>query len=86
VNYIAVEKEPSEEELRREREEEDEVFAGVARFDELLERLRGVDVARGDRVEDSREIEVSRSFFFNLVRVEERRWKGGEGTTFSSSS
>jgi len=63
VNYIAVEKEPSEEELRREREEEDEVFAGVARFDELLERLRGVDVARGDRVEDSREIEVSGSVF-----------------------
>lgn len=59
VNYLQALPVLSEEEMRKEQEEEDEVFQGVARFDELLEKLRGVDVARGDRVEDSREIEVS---------------------------
>ena len=59
VNYVESEKVMSEEEMRRERDEEDEVFQGVARFDELLEKLKGVDPSRGDRVEDNREIEVS---------------------------
>lgn len=59
VNYVESEKVMSEEDMRRERDEEDEVFQGVARFDQLLEKLKGVDPSRGDRVEDSREIEVS---------------------------
>lgn len=57
VNYVESLRSPTAEEMRREREDEDAVFRSVARFDELLERLRGVDVQRGERVEDSREIE-----------------------------
>ncbi|CED84759.1 glycosyl transferase [Phaffia rhodozyma] len=57
VNYVEPLPIPTWEEMQREREEEDEVFGSVAKFDELLEKLKGVDVNRGDRVEESREIE-----------------------------
>jgi hypothetical protein len=59
VNYVESLPVPTWEEMRRERDEEDEVFGSVAKFDMLLEKLRGIDVARGDRVDDDREIEVS---------------------------
>lgn len=57
VNYVESLPVPTWEEMQREREEEDEVFGSVAKFDELLEKLKGVDVNRGDKVEESKEIE-----------------------------
>lgn len=52
VNYVEALSAPSDDELRRERADEDEIFGRIARFDELLEKLRAVDVARDGGIPD----------------------------------
>lgn len=52
VNYVESMPGPTEDELRRERADEDEIFGKIAEFDELLEKLRGVDVVRDGGIPD----------------------------------
>jgi signal transducing adaptor molecule len=50
---------PSPSELAEEAQEEAKVFASLGMVDQLLKLLKGIDPARGDRVDDVVEIEVS---------------------------
>ncbi|KAK8844167.1 hypothetical protein IAR55_006961 [Kwoniella newhampshirensis] len=57
VTYVEAMPEPSPRELQEEAQEEARVFASLGLVDQLLQTLKGIDPARGDRLDDRPEIE-----------------------------
>ncbi|WWD21174.1 hypothetical protein CI109_105658 [Kwoniella shandongensis] len=57
VTYVEAIPEPSPRELQEEAQEEARVFASLGLVDQLLQTLKGIDPARGDRLDDRPEIE-----------------------------
>ncbi|WRT69235.1 uncharacterized protein IL334_006219 [Kwoniella shivajii] len=57
VTYVEAMPEPSPRELQEEAQEEARVFASLGLVDQLLQTLKGIDTARGDRIDDRPEIE-----------------------------
>ena len=57
TTYVEAMPDPSPAELAEEAQEEAKVFASLGMVDQLLKLLKGIDPARGDRVDDVVEIE-----------------------------
>ncbi|OWZ75656.1 class E vacuolar protein-sorting machinery protein HSE1 [Cryptococcus neoformans Tu401-1] len=57
VTYVEALPEPTPEELRENAQEEARVFASLGLVDQLLQTLKGIDPARGDKLDDRPEIE-----------------------------
>lgn len=56
VTYVEALPEPTPRELQEEAQEEARVFASLGLVDKLLETLKNIDPARGDRIEDNAEV------------------------------
>ncbi|ADV23103.1 glycosyl transferase, putative [Cryptococcus gattii WM276] len=57
VTYVEALPEPTPKELQEEAQEEARVFASLGLVDQLLQTLKGIDPARGDKLDDRPEIE-----------------------------